>query len=218
MIKKVLVTVICICSLIVCCGCDKDTTGNSKETSVITSTENVSSMDVIVKPNHTDRIVSAEQKDIYEEYEGYSIKKMYAKMSSPVGVNIRKGPDETFERLDGLDRNESINVIGQCTDTGWYMILYSEGVGFVSDEYLTNTEENDNLVLGEECPHYLYVKTEYNGQVGWFYRTDIGWQCKDYEQVVQQILDEGYIIEHFPVYVGSWRDVGSIMWLGYSKE
>lgn len=67
MIKKVLVTVICICSLIVCCGCDKDTTGNSKETSVITSTENVSSMDVIVKPNHTDRIVSAEQKDIYED-------------------------------------------------------------------------------------------------------------------------------------------------------
>lgn len=218
MIKRVLVTEICIGSLIVCGGCDKDTTVSSKETSAIASTENISSIDVIAKPNYVDKILSVEQKDIYEEYEGYKIKKMYARKSSSVGVNIRKGPDETYNRLDGLDKNEVINVIGQCMDTGWYMIIYSGGIGFVSNEYLTYVEDNDNLILGEQCPHNLYIKTEYNGQIGWFYRTEIGWQCKDYEQVVQQILEEGYTIEHFPVYVGSWRDVGSIMWIGYSKE
>lgn len=218
MIKRLLIIGICIGSLVICNGCDKGTSSEGEKTSSTTSLENTENTDVVAKPNHGERLFSVEQKDIYEEYEGYTIKKMYARMSSEVGVNIRKGPDESSARLDGLNSDEVINVIGQCKDTGWYMILYSGGVGFVSDEYLINKEDNEELVLGEECPYYLYVKTEYNGQAGWFYRADIGWQCKDYEQVLQQIIDEGYSIEHFPVYVGSWRDVGDVMWLGYSKE
>lgn len=218
MIKKILVTVICISGLFVSGGCDQATSGGNKETSVSVLTETTPNTDVVAKPNHAEKIMYVEQRDIYEEYEGYKIKKMYSKMSSAVGINIRKGPGETFERLDGLNRNEVVNAIGQCTDTGWYMVLYSGGVGFASNQYLTSVQEEEKLVLGDECPYYLYVKTSYNGQVGWFYRTDIGWQCKDYENVVNEIVGAGYGVEHFPVYVGTWRDVGDIMWIGYTKE
>ena len=162
--------------------------------------------------------LSVEQKEVYEEYEGYTIIKMYAKMSSEVGINIRKGPGEAYERVAGLTKDEAITVIGQCKETGWYMVLCSEGIGFVSNEYLSEKAENDKLVLGDECPRYLYEKTEYQGQVGWFYRSDIGWQCENYEQVMEEIVSEGYVVEHFPVYVGTWRDVGDVMWIGYSKE
>lgn len=218
MIKRLLTIGICIGGLMVCGGCDKEISSESENTSSTTSIDNTGNTDVVAKPNQAEKIFSVEQRDIYEEYEGYTIKKMYARMSADVGINIRKGPDETFDRIDGLNSDEVINVIGQCKDTGWYMILYSGGVGFVSDEYLVNKEDNEALVLGEECPYCLYVKTQYNGQVGWFYRSEIGWQCKDYENVIQQIVDEGYNIEHFPAYVGSWRDVGDVMWIGYSKE
>ena len=218
MIKRILVTGMCISSLLVCGGCDNSTTSSGKETSAIIPDETVQNTDVVAKPNHTEKIMSVEQKDIYEEYEGYNIKKMYSKMKTEVGINIRKGPGESYQRLDGLNRNEVVNVIGQCQESGWYMALFSSGVGFVSNQYLVNAENDSKLVLGEECPHYLYVKTSYNGQIGWFYRDDIGWQCKDYENVVNDIVGSGYEVENFPVYVGTWRDVGDVMWIGYTKE
>lgn len=215
--RKVLIIGLCIGSLIVCSGCAAEKKKNNVVKVNIVPTETTPTSSIVEKPS-VDKVFSAEQKDIYEEYEGYSIKKMYTKMSSSVGVNIRKGPAENFPRLDGIEKDEVINVIGQCKETGWYMVLSSSGVGFVSNVYLREKTDDNNLVLGDECPHYLYVKTEYKGEIGWFYRADIGWQCQDYDKVIDEIVGAGYGVEHFPMYVGTWRDVGDVMWIGYTKE
>lgn len=217
MIKRVLMIGLCIVSMMVCDGCGKGKSGKSSELASSVVSETVPSSGRVEKTD-VDKILSVEQKEIYEEYEGHTIVKMYAKMTSDAGINIRKGPGETYERLAGLAEGEVINVIGQCEENGWYMILHSGGIGFVSNEFVSDEADLDNLVLGDECPRYLYVKTEYQGQVGWFYRSDIGWQCENYDQVIREIVEEGYGVEHFPVYVGTWRDVGDVMWIGYTKE
>lgn len=215
--KKVLLIGLCVGSVMINTACAKEEKKDNTVKVPTVQEETVATPGKVETPS-ADKIYSAEQKDIYEQYEGYSIKKMYASMSSDVGMNIRKGPTENHQRVDGLEANKVINVIGQCKETGWYMILYSGGVGFVSDDYLNDTVDNGTLVLGEECPYSLYVKTEYKGEVGWFYRPEVGWQCQDYDRVMDEIVAAGYGVEHFPVYVGNWRDVGNVMWIGYTKE
>lgn len=232
MIKRLFITGLCIGCLMVSGGCSNNEgsegTGQSNTppaqttppvqtaTPTQTTTPIESNKPGDKVENERDKVLAVEQKDIYEEYEGYTIKKMYTQMSSSQIVNIRSGPDETYERVELLANDEAVNVIGQCKETGWYMISYDGGIGFVSNDFLKQEVDNGNLVLGDECPHYLYTRTEYDGQVGWFYRADIGWQCENYEQVVQEIRDEGYSEEYFPIYVGTWRDVGDVMWMGFS--
>ena len=225
-VKKCLMTGLVVGCLMVSVGCggngasETQTTNQNAQnngSSNNNQTENNGSTDKVEKPTGP-KIFTAEQKDIYEEYEGYTIKKMYKRMISDTSVNVRKGPETTFERIDIIELNTPVSVIGQCEDTGWYMILCSEGIGFVSNIYYTQEYDEGTIILGDECPYYLYKKTEYNGQVGWFYRPEIGWQCENYDKVRQEIASEGYGVEYFPVYMGNWRDSGDVMWIGYGKK
>lgn len=160
---------------------------------------------------------SVSDEAVYEYFESYKIKKMYVKMCATDTINIRKGPDESYDRIDGLVMDEVANVIGQCVETGWYMVEHEGITGFVSDEYVADCEDTYNLVLGDECPYEMYEKTEYNGQQGWFYSLELGWQPQGYKAMVEEIAKAGYTVENFPVYVGTWRDAGDVMWIGYSK-
>lgn len=58
---------------------------------------------------------------------------MYAKNS----VNVRTGPSVDFSVLQTLTYGESVTVNGQCNETGWYQINLNEGIGYVSNKYLT---------------------------------------------------------------------------------
>lgn len=226
LIKKLLVTGLIIGSFMVFSGCsdngaDENQTTNpnvqNSGSSNNNQTDNNGSTGDIEKPTGPNKF-EAPQKEIYEVYEGYTIKKMYKKMTSDTSVNVRKGPDTTFDRIDIIEMNTVASVIGQCEDTGWYMVLCGSGVGFVSNIYFTKEVTEGPVILGEECPYYLYTKTEYNGQIGWFYKPEVGWQCENYEKVKQEIIDSGYSVEYFPVYIGAWRDSGNVMWIGYGKE
>lgn len=52
-------------------------------------------------------------------------------------VNVRCGPATAFDRVGGLNRAQEVTVTGQA-DTGWYEIMYGEGIAYVSHHYLQN--------------------------------------------------------------------------------
>lgn len=61
-------------------------------------------------------------------------KTMYAKQS----VNVRDLPAVEGNLLGGLSYAQEIKVLGQCTETNWYKIEFSGGVGYVSNDYVVD--------------------------------------------------------------------------------
>lgn len=59
-------------------------------------------------------------------------KTMYAQKS----VNVRDLPTTDGQKLGALSLNQEVKVTGQCVETGWYRIVYNDGVAYVSDKYL----------------------------------------------------------------------------------
>ncbi len=57
--------------------------------------------------------------------------KMYAKSS----VNVRSGPDASYERMGHLDEGEEVEITG-LSENGWYRIKFKGGEHFVSGKYL----------------------------------------------------------------------------------
>ncbi len=228
MIRKILLMSVIIFGGIFIWGCDGDTSHVSENPTDVeqvstTSKEKQTEDDEteeITEPS-ADEVVthpSASSEPLYAQFEDKTILKVYEFMRATVGINIRKGPSEEYARLDGVAKDEVLNVIGQCVETGWYMIKKGNIIGFVSNRFVAKADDLCNLILGDECPYDIYVKTEYNGQAGWFYCSEKGWRPVDYESILNELTEAGYTVENFPVYVGTWRDVGNVMWLGYSKK
>lgn len=225
MIKKILYTSLIVFEVMLLCGCDEGTTDpisatvHTEETTMHTGDEGDTEQTTVTEEASSANTENSSPatKDYFEQFEEYKIKKIYETMKANTKVNVRKGPASTYEKVNVIEKGKVVNVIGQCSETGWYMIDLDGESCFVSDDYLVVDDGNANLVLGDECPYKLYVKQEYKGQIGWFYRKDLGWQPSQYEKILQAIAGEGYTKEHFPVYIGTWRDTGAVMWLGYSK-
>lgn len=59
--------------------------------------------------------------------------KMYAKSS----VNVRSGPDVSYERMGHLDKGEEVEITG-LSENGWYRIKFKGGEHFVSGKYLVS--------------------------------------------------------------------------------
>ena len=229
MIKKLLYTGLIILEIMLFTGCDASSVPSVATDDVNEqSTENNEST-IYEENNYTEEsttenslgngtdIPEISTENIIEKTDKYNIKKIYKKMSTKADVNVRKGPSEDYERFERLDEGTSVNVVGQCVETGWYMIELGGKKGFVSNKFLTDSSDT-KLVLGDECPYSLYLLTNYEGQLGWFYIKDMGWQPLTYNEYLKDMADKGYTIETFPVYIGNWRDVGDVMWLGYSKK
>jgi len=53
-------------------------------------------------------------------------------------VNVRKGPDTTYEKLGTLTMNQEVKVTGVCGENDWYQVEYNGENGFVSGEYLAD--------------------------------------------------------------------------------
>ena len=64
---------------------------------------------------------------------------MYAKSS----VNVRSGPDTSYDKLGGLTTNQKVTITGQA-DNGWYEIDYNGEKGYVSNSYLSDTKVETN--------------------------------------------------------------------------
>lgn len=64
---------------------------------------------------------------------------MYAKST----VNVRSGASVDYDRIGHLDEGEEVTVTGVAS-TGWYQISFKDGVGYVSNNYLTSEKPEES--------------------------------------------------------------------------
>lgn len=57
------------------------------------------------------------------------------------GLNVRSGPSTNYEKLGTLKYGQEITVTGKIGND-WYQILYSNGYGYVSAQYVSDTPLN----------------------------------------------------------------------------
>lgn len=63
-------------------------------------------------------------------------KEMYATSD----VNVRGTSSKDGEKIGSLGYGEKVQVVSRDKNTGWYQIEYKGGLGFVSDDYLSDTK------------------------------------------------------------------------------
>ena len=68
----------------------------------------------------------------------YTFEEMDATKYAKSTVNVRSLPNTDGEKLGGLSTNDEVKVTGKCAETGWYRIEYSDGIAYVSDDYLVD--------------------------------------------------------------------------------
>ena len=68
----------------------------------------------------------------------YSFEDMDATKYAKSTVNVRSLPNSDGENLGSLSTNDEVQVTGKCVETGWFRIEYSDGIAYVSDEYLVD--------------------------------------------------------------------------------
>lgn len=65
------------------------------------------------------------------------VSEVVGKMYALSDVNVRSGPDASYERLGHIDSEDEVNISGIC-ENGWYRISFKGGEGFVSGKYLSS--------------------------------------------------------------------------------
>jgi uncharacterized protein YkwD len=67
----------------------------------------------------------------------YTYTDMSATMYADSSVSVRDLPSTDGNKLGSLSANQEVTVTGQCNETSWYRIEYKNGVGYVSNKYLS---------------------------------------------------------------------------------
>ena len=119
----------CIISLVACAP--QNTVVDETETEFFEHTE-------IATENEESEIETELGVDYEDETLEYAITKDEKTMYATTTVNIRKGPDTTYEKLGALTMNQAVKVTGVCGENNWYCVEYNSSVGFVSSEYLSD--------------------------------------------------------------------------------
>ncbi|MBQ8280100.1 MAG: SH3 domain-containing protein [Roseburia sp.] len=68
----------------------------------------------------------------------YTVDELEQMMYANTSVNVRNGPDASYEKLGTLSLNQEVKVTGQCNENNWYRVDYNGENGFVSGEYLAS--------------------------------------------------------------------------------
>lgn len=219
MIKKekiIISLMMCVIFFVWGCGEDSESTLKDNVTSQMISTENTEESSYQIQISDDSTEVSTDVEQEYEPFEQYNIIKMNTIMNATTLINVRKGPNEGYDKFASIDQEQEVVVIGQCQETGWYMVEIDGVTGFVSNEYMV-AKELTKIILGDECPYVMLVRTNYMKQEGWFFCLDGEHTPENYEKIVSDMKSDGFTYRNEPVYVGTWRDVGDVMWLGYSE-
>ena len=85
------------------------------------------------KKSATEKKESVEKK---EEKPAYTYTDMDKTMYAKTEVNIRKGPEASFEKTGSLKTNDEVKVTGQCNETKWYRIIVNNETAYVNNNYL----------------------------------------------------------------------------------
>lgn len=74
-----------------------------------------------------------------------------ASITAENGLNVRSGPDKSYDTLGQLAHGTQITITGK-TDNGWYQIDYNNQKGFISSKYVSepNITEEETFEEGHE--------------------------------------------------------------------
>lgn len=102
-------------------GAEQPTSNNNETTETSASTANNTTLEA----NTSDNTTSVKELN----------KTGYVKVE---GLTVRKGPSTSTEAIDGLSKNDKVEITGE-TD-GWYQIKLKGEVGYVSAKYISDTK------------------------------------------------------------------------------
>lgn len=86
----------------------------------------------IITEEETEPTTGAEKSNPLEALD----KVMYA----TADVNVRDSSSGDGNKIGSLGYAKEVKVVARDKNTGWYQIAYGDGVGFVSDKYLSDTK------------------------------------------------------------------------------
>ncbi len=190
----------------------------TESTEIVESTEVAEVVEDVEATERTETKEDAEVEVLYT-YTNMSVVK-YAQQA----VNVRNLPSTDGEQIGSLTTNQEVVVTGQCNETGWYMIEYNGGVGFVSNNYLGDTvvevqqTVTSNPAVDELCPYALYTIFYDATGLPYFYGSYGGSANMDpthytWTESCMWQMDE-YVRNNFRVVNpdGSWTEAHSTSW------
>jgi uncharacterized protein YkwD len=102
--------------------------GEDLEETIETDTEEIESTQT--EETETEVVAESDSTD-------YTYTDMSATMYADSSVSVRDLPSTDGNKLGSLSANQEVTVTGQCNETSWYRIEYKNGVGYVSNKYLS---------------------------------------------------------------------------------
>lgn len=79
------------------------------------------------------------------EAQEYMISPASGTMKATSSVNVRSLPDADSNRIGHLDKGETVEFTGLCSN-GWVKIIYKGGEGYVNGKYLTEASSSETSV------------------------------------------------------------------------
>ena len=115
-------------------GCGKtdvpNTEGNTQQSEMQSETQDIVTEDTQVS------------EETEEETEIEKVRYTYADLSAVMyttdGINVRDLPSTDGAKIGSLAKAQEVQVTGKCNETNWYRIKYSDGIGYVSNDYLVD--------------------------------------------------------------------------------
>ena len=157
------VVVFCVAlSLVACAPQNVIVEETESEEIVIIETEGFEYTEAVTEDEDYE-ITTESGVDYEDEALEYTIIKLEKNMYATTTVNIRKGPDTAYEKLDTLILNQAVKVTGVCKENDWYRVEYNDGIGFVSGEYLSDEKVSSwvaDLDVAETANQIIVVATD----------------------------------------------------------
>ncbi len=79
-----------------------------------------------------------------EQADGHEVQPFQAAMVADRQATVRTGPAVSYPALGTLQTGQVVNACGQA-DTGWYQVVYGNGIGYVSNKLLTQVPVDDAM-------------------------------------------------------------------------
>lgn len=113
----------------------------------VTSTEPDSNVDETSSSETADQQdpTEPEQEDIEPEVSetvelvSYTYTDLTQTLYAAAALNVRSGPSTDYGVIGGYAQGGAITVTGQCDQTGWYRVSYNGAIGYVSNQYVSES-------------------------------------------------------------------------------
>lgn len=124
-----------VVGLVACIGGNEPARENeTTETVGIMDTESSEAVSEIV----TEQLETETPTELESEAPEYTVTELEQIMYANTSVNVRTGPDTSYDKLGTLSLNQEVKVTGLCNESNWYRIDYNGEIGFVSSEYFAD--------------------------------------------------------------------------------